>query len=153
MTEIVQASPREIETIQALWSEYWESFGLSGDFQGFEDERRSLPGKYAAPGGRLLLALVDREAAGTAALRPLHGNACEAKRLYVRRQYRGFGLGKALLERLVEEARVAGYREMYGDTLQSMEQALEMYYRFGFVIADAYSANPTPGGIFLRLKL
>jgi GNAT superfamily N-acetyltransferase len=87
------------------------------------------------------------------ALRPLSEFGCEAKRLYVHPRFRGQGVGAALLNRLIEEARVAGYREMYGDTLTSMRTALQMYSRFGFCEVAPYSANPTPGAIFLKLSL
>jgi len=151
--DVVVASPGEMDTVRGLWREYWNSFGLSEDFQSFGEEWKTLPGPYAPPAGRLLLAFVHGEAAGTAGLRPLRKQACEAKRLYVRPEYRGKGVGRALLERLVSEARAAGYEEMYGDTLQSMRSALEMYYRMGFCEVGPYSEHPTPGAIFLRLSL
>jgi len=151
--EIVVASPRQIDAIQSLWREYWDSLGLPQDFQGFSEELRTLPGVYAPPKGRLLLGLVQGKAAGTAALRSLSECSCEAKRLYVRPQYRGKGLGRSLLSRLLEEARSAGYREIYGDTLRSMTAAFEMYRRIGFTEVEPYSSNPTPGAVFLRLPL
>ena len=151
--EIVLASDPQIYAVQALWREYWDSFGLPEHFQNFADECRTLPGVYAPPLGRLLLALCQGEAAGTAALRPLNVNSCEAKRLYVRPQFRGLGIGNALLRRLVHEARTAGYLEMYGDTLQSMASALKMYKRFGFSVVPPYSDKPTAGAIFLKLPL
>lgn len=151
--EIIPASGDEIEAIGDLWREYWDSAGLPPDFQNFAEELRTLPGVYAPPQGRLLLALVRGAAAGTAALRPLSKHSCEAKRLYVRPQYRGKGTGKSLLCRLVKEARVAGYHEMYGDTLKSMTSALQMYREIGFSEVSPYSRNPTPGAIFLKLHL
>ena len=153
MLEITIASPAEIDAIRGLWHEYWASFGLQPEFQNFGDEVRALPGPYALPRGRLLLARLDDQPAGTAALRPLSDLACEAKRLYVRPIARGKGLGKILMLRLIDEARSAGYRELYGDTLTSMTQALEMYKRMGFTEVGPYSANPTPGAIFIRLQL
>ena len=126
---------------------------MSADFQGFGSELASLPGLYAPPAGRLLLAWVDGVAAGTAALRPLSEGACEAKRLFVRPAYRGLRLGRMLLDRLIEEARAAGYREMCCDTLQSMTEAQRMYRKAGFADVEPYSANPTPGALFFRLAL
>jgi putative acetyltransferase len=156
MPQIVLASAHHIPAVQTLWREYWDSLAFRADFQNFSVELAALPGVYAPPEGRLLLALVDEQPGGTAAFRPLpdcSARSCEAKRLYVRPQYRGWGLGRALLTRLIEEARAAGYHEMYGDTLTSMTSALQMYFQFGFTEVPPYSPNPTPGAIFLRLAL
>ena len=150
---ILQASSQEIDTVQSLWREYWDSLRMPADFQNFAEEIKTLPGVYAPPPGRLLIARIQGEPAGTAALRSLGAYSCEAKRLYVRPHYRGKGIGVALLERLIEEARAAGYREMFADTLAFMTPALRMYRQFGFSEVAPYSANPTPGGIFLRLPL
>jgi GNAT superfamily N-acetyltransferase len=149
----VNASARDIGAVQELWSEYWRSLGLSLDFQNFGEELRTLPGKYAPPAGRLLLARIDGEPAATAAFRPLHPDACEAKRLYVRPAYRRRGVAGSLLAALVEEARRAGYRNLYGDTLTSMASALDLYRNMGFVEVGPYSDNPTPGAIYLHLSL
>jgi GNAT superfamily N-acetyltransferase len=150
---VESASARDIVAVQELWSEYWRSLGLSLDFQDFGDEFRTLPGKYAPPAGRLLLARIDGESAGTAAFRPLCQDACEAKRLYVRPAYRRRGVAGSLLAELIEEARRSGYRNLYGDTLASMASALDLYRSKGFVEVDPYSDNPTPGAIYLRLSL
>ena len=151
--DIVLASAGQVDDVRSLWREYWDSIGLAGHFQGFAEELKALPGVYVPPDGRLLLALVEGKPAGTAALRRLNQDSCEAKRLYVRPSFRGRSVGKALLFRLVEEARLAGYRDMYGDTLMSMTSALAMYRRMGFSEVAAYSPNPTPGAVFLRLPL
>ncbi len=143
----------EIETVRILWREYWDSLGLPRDFQHFSEELRTLPGAYAPPPGRLLLALVDGRAAGTAAFRRLNEQSCEAKRLYVRPEYRGQGIARSLLQKLVSEARAQGYLDMYGDTLNSMKSALQLYAGIGFSEVAAYSANPTPEAIYLRLRL
>jgi ribosomal protein S18 acetylase RimI-like enzyme len=151
--EIIRASLQDIEIIQNLWSEYWDSLGLPADFQGFGEEHRSLPGAYAPPQGCLLLVRMQGSPAGTAAFRPLSPRSCEAKRLYVRPSYRGYGLGRALLVKLIEEARAQGYEEMYCDTLKSMTSALRLYNEAGFSEVAPYSASPTPGAIFLKLLL
>jgi putative acetyltransferase len=139
--------------VRTLWREYWEALPLPPDLQNFSTELESLPGPYVPPRGCLLLVRVEGEPVGTAAFRPLRGDACEAKRLYVRHQFRNQGLGRALLERLIEEARAAGYREIYGDTLKSMLPALAMYRQFGFAEVPPYSLDPTPGAVYLRLGL
>lgn len=155
--EIVHASAGQIEILHHLWSEYWQSLGLPSSFQNFAEEQASLPGEYAPPKGRLLLALFDQTPdqmlAGAIALRPLTSGTCEAKRLYVRPLYRGREIGRSLLTRLIEEARAEGYDCMYADTLRSMQPALNLYKQMGFLEAGPYSSNPTPGAIYLRKLL
>jgi ribosomal protein S18 acetylase RimI-like enzyme len=146
-------SEEEIEQIRRLWREYWDAAGLPPDFQNFEAEVRSLPGSYAPPGGRLLLARIGDEAAGSAAFRPLGAQSCEAKRLYVRPAFRRMGIGEALLSRLIAEARAQGYSEVYCDTLPAMTSALRMYRELGFTEVGPYATNPTPGAVFFRLTL
>jgi ribosomal protein S18 acetylase RimI-like enzyme len=147
------ALAEDMAVIRELWTEYWESVGLGVAFQGFARELADLPGKYGPPGGRLLLATVEGRPAGTAALRPLHEGACEIKRLYVRPAYRKSGLGRALLDRLVSEARSIGYREIFCDTLLSMSAAQRIYLDYGFETVEPYSVDPTPGAVFFRLVL
>jgi putative acetyltransferase len=151
--EITVAAGQQIAVVQDLWREYWSSIGLPPDLQGFVDEVNTLPGVYGAPAGRLLLATIGGEPAGTAAFRPLDARRCEAKRLYVRPRYRGQGVGRILLDRLVEEARTGGYRAIYCDTLKSMTAALQMYKASGFSEVAPYSATPTPDAIYLGLVL
>jgi putative acetyltransferase len=152
--EIVLAeSGIRLEQVRELFAEYWESFGFTPCFQNFGAELAGLPGKYATPGGRLGLALVDGEPAGCVALRHVDAERCEAKRLYVRPQYRSTGLGRTLLDWVIAEARAAGYRELMGDTMPVMTKALAMYDRMGFERTGPYGDDPTPGAIFLKLKL
>jgi putative acetyltransferase len=139
--------------VRRLFEEYWSSFGFPSDFQGFESEVSSLPGEYDPPGGRLGLAWIDGEPAGCVALRRLDFTCCEAKRLYVRPAYRGRGIGRALLEWLISEARKTGYSEMVADTMPAMNEALAMYERMGFERSWPYAERPTPGAIYLRLSL
>lgn len=150
--QVVQ-TPQELEEVRTLFLEYWDSFGFAPCFQGFEDEVAALPGAYAPPGGRLALGRVDGELAGCVALRRLDDSRCEAKRLYVRVAHRSTGLGRALLEWLLGEARGAGYREIYADTMPVMERALAMYERHGFVRTAPYLAKPSPGAICLKRVL
>ena len=151
--EIVLATGEQIDAVRDLWREYWDVLFLPDDFQNFAEESRTLPGVYASPEGRLLLALVRSEPAGTAALRPLNKHACEGKRFYIRPAHRGKGLGRSLLNRLVEEARSAGYREMFADTLPSMTSALQLYRQAGFFEVPPYSSHPTSEAIFMKLLL
>jgi putative acetyltransferase len=147
------ATEREIAHVRALWAEYWETLGLPLTYQGFGAQLQRLPGEFAAPGGSLLLAFNDATAAGTIAIRPLRADACEAKRLYVPPGFRGQGIGKMLLSTLIENARSMGYKTMYADTLPSMLGAAHLYQRFGFERVEAYSPDPTPGAIYLKLAL
>ncbi len=146
-------SPGDIELVRQLWREYWDSFSLPMDFQGFGDELEGLPGAYAADGGALLLARYEGEPAGTIALRRLDRTSGELKRLYLRPGFRGHGLGRRLLEAVIERATTLQYDCLYADTLPSMLEALALYQRVGFERVEAYSNTPTPDAIYLRLKL
>ncbi len=154
MLEIRRAESREdIAKVQTLWTEYWESLDLPLTFQRFGQQLQSLPGEFAPPAGLPMLAISESEAAGTIAVRPLNQEECEAKRLYVSPRFRGAGLGRKLLAAAIENARRMGYHTMYGDTLTTMHQAAQLYESIGFVKVDAYSPNPTPGAIYLKLVL
>jgi GNAT superfamily N-acetyltransferase len=146
-------SPGDITAVRELWLEYWESIGLPMDFQGFGEERNGLPGVYGDAGGALLLAVNEDEPAGTIALRRLDGRSGEVKRLFLRPQYRGQGLAKRLLEAVIERAIAMQYEWLYADTLPNMKEALSLYKRLGFESAEAYSKTPTPGAIYLKLRL
>lgn len=153
-SEIVAAlSPQNLGPVKTLFTEYWNSFGFTPCFQNFDAELAALPGQYRPPQGRLALALAGGEPAGCVALRPLDAIRCEAKRLYVRPRFRGQGIGKALLEWVIAEARSAGYEEMVGDTMPVMERALGMYERIGFERTGPYARQATAGAIYLRLRL
>jgi carbonic anhydrase len=149
----VEDDPAKLQAVRALFEEYWASFGFTPCFQNFGAELAALPGEYAPPAGRLAIALAEGQPAGCVALRRFDAQRCEAKRLWVRPEFRGRGVGRALLDWAIAEARAAGYREMVGDTMPAMSQALGMYDRHGFERTGPYAENPTPGAIFLRLKL
>ena len=153
MHMIQPTNAAEWDQVRELFREYWTSFGFSPCFQGFGAEVAGLPGAYAPPGGALVLALIDGQAAGCAALRRFDAERAEAKRLFVRSQFRGQGVGRALLDWVIAEARALGYREMVGDTVPQMAVALAMYDRAGFERTGPYAEAPTPGAIYLRLKL
>jgi GNAT superfamily N-acetyltransferase len=145
--------PRDASVVRALFKEYAEGLGVDLGFQGFDDEVVQLPGKYAVPAGRLLLAWHGADAVGCIAMRRIDSATCEMKRLYVRPQARGESLGRRLAERLCEEARHAGYARICLDTLASMAPAQELYASMGFRPIDPYVYNPLPGTKYLSLDL
>jgi len=149
----IAKDPPEVEAVRELWREYWKSMGLPDDFQDFGEELKSLPGVYGADDGALLIAWIDGTAAGTIALRRFTDRAGEVKRLYLRPQFRGRGLGRHLVEQVIERARAIGYETLYADTLPIMTDALALYERMGFETIEPYASDPTPGAIFLKLNL
>ena len=154
MIEISQAVfPEDADLVRGLFHEYADSLGIDLDFQGFDTEVAQLPGKYAAPAGRVLLAIRGSESLGCVAMRPLNGTSCEMKRLYVRPQARGEQLGRKLAERICQEAREAGYSRICLDTLPTMVTAQQLYQRLGFRSIEPYVFNPIPGTQFLALDL
>jgi len=154
MTDILPAGlPEDVETIRDLFREYAASLPVDLEFQGFEAELASLPGRYAPPTGRLLLAWRETVAVGCIALRKLDRTSCEMKRLYVRPEARREKLGRRLVERLCDEARTAGYARMCLDTLPTMSSAQQLYESLGFRSIAAYVFNPVPGSRFLAVDL
>jgi ribosomal protein S18 acetylase RimI-like enzyme len=139
--------------VRQLFQEYAASIGVDLCFQGFAQEVASLPGSYARPAGRLLLARHESEPAGCVALRALESGICEMKRLYVRPQFRGSGLGRLLITRVIQEATEAGYRQMLLDSLPSMQAAIGLYRQLGFRDRSPYGGNPVAGAVFLQLPL
>lgn len=154
---IVARSPQQLAAARALFQEYAESLGVDLCFQGFDEEVRSLPGEYAEPGGVILLALVDGAEAGCCALRPAidvdYANAAEMKRLFVRKVYRGFGLGRQLAEAVLESAIGMGYACVLLDTLSDMESARALYEELGFEEIPPYYHNPIAGAHYLKVDL
>jgi ribosomal protein S18 acetylase RimI-like enzyme len=157
ITLVTPASSEELEATRELFREYAVALGVDLCFQNFDHELDTLPGDYREPTGALLLAYCDGELAGCGALRPLpqadEANGCEMKRLYVRRAFRRFGLGRMLAETLLGLARSAGYSAMYLDTLDDMEAARELYVSLGFEEVPPYYYNPIPGAHYLRVDL
>jgi putative acetyltransferase len=144
-------SAEEIEIVRVLFEEYAAALNISLCFQGFAQEVSGLPGKYAAPAGRLLLAIQDDKAAGCFALRPLENKACEMKRLYVRPQFRGQGLGRQLVQTVIDAARETGYECVRLDTIPGkMDQAVTLYKSIGFKEIEPYYENPVPGATYLE---
>src|SRR5262245_42309048 len=143
----------DVELARELMREYGVSTNVDLEFQGFEAELQGLPGEYAPPGGRLLLAFVDGQPAGSAALRPLAPGVAEMKRLYVRPACRGLGLGERLATAILAEAAQAGYARLRLDTLPDMKSAIALYRRLGFRPIAPYRVNPVPGAMFFELEL
>ncbi len=146
-----------IDQVRALFKEYAAGLGVDLCFQNFDKELAELPGDYAAPRGILLVARVDGKVAGCCALRPRssneHPNAAEMKRLYIRPEFRGTGLGRKLVDELLKRARSQGYGAILLDTLPSMGEAQELYRKLGFVEIPPYYPNPVVGARFLKLDL
>ena len=150
-------SADELALTRQIFSEYALQLGVDLCFQDFAAELEDLPGDYDAPLGALLLAWVDGELAGCCALRPLHAvdyaNAAEMKRLYVRKPFRRFGLGRQLAEAVLDAARAAGYHCVLLDTLDDMESARALYTDLGFVEIPPYYHNPIAGAHYLTVDL
>jgi len=155
VVKIFQAeSADHMARARELFLEYGNSLGFSLCFQSFEQELAQLPGKYAPPAGRLLLAEFDEHTAGCVALRPLEPGVCEMKRLYVRPDFRGHGIGRALAEVVIAQARHIGYTRMRLDTIEPMMgPAVAMYRALGFYEIPPYTANPVEGATFMELDL
>lgn len=155
VTEFIRINAAgDIDPVRRLFREYatWVEIDLC--FQNFEKELADLPGDYAPPAGRLLLALHNGEAAGCVALRKIGEGTCEMKRLFVREAFRGQGLGPKLIEVVIEEAKRIGYERMRLDTLPpKMNQAIKLYRSFGFEEIAPYYDNPVPGAVFMELSL
>jgi ribosomal protein S18 acetylase RimI-like enzyme len=154
-------SPERIAQAHELFCEYAAGLGFDLAFQNFQEELENLPGEYAPPSGRLLLAFLEplpvgqeAVAAGCGALRKISAEICEMKRLYVRPDFRGKKIGRLLAEALIAEARAIGYPAMRLDTVPSiMAQAIALYRSIGFREIPPYRFNPLPSALFLELVL
>lgn len=154
MSLIREAQTRDdIEDVRRLFGEYQAALGVDLCFQGFAEELATLPGNYSRPGGRLMLAVEGATLLGVVALRPLRKSECEMKRLYVRPQGRGRGLGRMLAEAVIGEARGAGYRRILLDTLPAMKEAQALYRSLGFKEIAPYYPNPIEGTSYMALSL
>ena len=154
---ITPSDPLQWDAVREIFQEYATALGVDLCFQGFDAELASLPGEYAPPRGALLLALIDGQVAGCCALRPLdtadYPNAAEMMRLYVRKPFRRFGLGRQLAEAILDAARAGGYHSVLLDTLDDMEAARQLYAELGFQEVAPYYHNPLPGAHYLKVDL
>lgn len=152
-------SPSQVAQVRELFLEYAQSLGFSLCFQNFDGEVSGLPGDYAPPEGRLLLAEYEGQLAGCVALHKLtlqnaNDGICEMKRLYLRSQFRGKRLGRALTEHIIAEARQIGYQRMRLDTVEPvMKDAVAMYRNLGFKEIAPYRTNPIAGALYMELQL
>ena len=155
--DLLAPTPNDMDAVRQIFQEYADSLNIDLEFQGFESEIADLPGEYAAPRGQILLAHVDGALAGCCALRPLddcdYPNAAEMKRLFVRKAFRGFGLGRHLVDSILDSARQAGYDHVLLDTLDDMEAARALYVDLGFESIEPYYHNPLPGAHYLKVDL
>jgi putative acetyltransferase len=145
--------PEDQTAVLEIWREYVSSPSVSLDYQRNDEEFAQLPGKYSAPGGCILLGLVDERVEGCIAMRRVDPAICEMKKLYVRPAARGHGIARMLVARLITEARDVGYQDMRLDVLAEFTAARRLYESFGFAPAPAVSFNPIPGTKFLGLRL
>jgi len=144
---------QDLTSARQLLIEYADSLDFDLDFQGFDEELANLPGDYVPPKGYLLLAEYKGQLAGCVALRQLEESICEMKRLYVRPEFRGLGIGKALAQFVIEQARTIGYTYMRLDTAPSMQAARALYLSLGFRQISPYRYNPIEGAVFMELEL
>lgn len=154
MLNFVQATSQEhISATRELFLEYADSLKIDLCFQGFDKELKGLPGEYAPPQGRLFLFYYDNQLAGCAALRKQDNSIGEMKRLYLKPAFRGKGIGRAIANHIISEARSIGYERLRLDTLPMMKEAIPLYRSLGFQEIKPYRVNPIVGALYMELQL
>ena len=149
----IKAAYNDLENIKLLFNEYTTMLGVNLAFQGYDEEMKNLPGKYALPYGRLYIAYYNNKAAGCIALRKFENDGCEMKRLFVRPEYRHLKIGKKLVDKIIEDARELKYKYMVLDTLSNLHEAVSLYRKSGFQEVEAYYENPLDNVLYFKLEL
>ncbi|MCL2857268.1 MAG: GNAT family N-acetyltransferase [Oscillospiraceae bacterium] len=142
-----------LDEVKLLFGEYVAMLGVSLDFQNYEDELARLPGDYSLPNGRLYLADCDGQLAGCIALKPYDSSTCEVKRLFVRPEFRGKRVGRALMETVIDNAREIGYSTVLLDTMGFLADSVVLYKKLGFTETEPYRYNPLSDAMFFKLEL
>lgn len=148
--KITQTTDEDLPIIRELFLEYQKQIGVNLTFQNFEDELNALPGAYASPDGSLFLARNNGQIAGCIGVRPRVGEEAELKRLFVRPEHQGSGIGYQLFVTAMQAAQAMGYRSIVLDTLPAMEAAKSLYINYGFIEIPAYYDNPEVGAQYYR---
>lgn len=147
-------TPELTEETKRLFREYEKWLNVSLCFQGFEEEVNTLPGKYSPPEGKLYIVKYDSKYSGCIALRKIEDGICEMKRLFLKEELRGKGIGNTLVTKIINDAKDIGYKTMRLDTIkEKMPKAVEIYTKHGFVETEPYYHNPNPHTLFLELDL
>ena len=141
----IKAAYNDLENIKLLFNEYTTMLGVNLTFQGYDEEIKNLPGKYALPYGRLYIAYYNNKAA--------ENDGCEMKRLFVRPEYRHLKIGKKLVDKIIEDARELKYKYMVLDTLSNLHEAVSLYRKSGFQEVEAYYENPLDNVLYFKLEL
>jgi ribosomal protein S18 acetylase RimI-like enzyme len=151
---IISAGNKEdIESAKQLFLEYAKSLNFDLCFQGFDEELKNLPGDYSPPEGELLLAYSEGKLAGCVAFHKFENDICEMKRLFLRSEFRGQGIGRQLTVRVIDDAKKIGYKKMRLDTLPAMKEAIQLYKDLGFNEINPYRYNPIEGVCYMGLEL
>lgn len=150
---IIMEAYDNLEDVKLLFKEYAEMLGVDLSFQNFDEEIEGLPGKYGKPYGKLYLAYNDSKLAGCIALRRFDKEACEMKRLFVRPEFRGKKIGEKLVKKVIEDARLMGYKKIYLDTLFTLKNAVHLYRNLGFYEIPAYYNNPLRNVLYFSIDL
>jgi ribosomal protein S18 acetylase RimI-like enzyme len=149
----IQLAYAELDKVKELFTEYQVTMRFALRFRNFEEELALLPGKYALPYGRLYIAMFNGNLVGCIALRAIDKERCEMKRFYVRSQFRKLGIGRALAEKIIEDAKNIGYLCMLLDTSASLRDSISLYRTLGFIDVDPYYNNPNDNVVYLGLDL
>ena len=150
---ITATTEEDFRQARTLLREYEDFVEVDLCFQGFEEELGNLERVYGLPGGRFLLLRQGGQTAGCVALRDLGNGVCEMKRLFLRTEFRGKGLGRLCAERIIQTARDMGFVAMRLDTLPIMREAIDLYRSMGFREIGNYAENPVKGALCMELQL